>query len=766
MPQHDPARIVANIERLLAEHPDLTQLEPSVIRGLLAEVRPDASTSSPQSGPVMNTLGHSILPSLRSFQQVGSIPPGTRLAFPKKILARIMRLFTAPQSTYNELSASAVQVLGEHHDQLARRLGEREGAAAARDEVLLQVYERLFTVIQQQAQELAQTRKDVQQLYATREELLQLQGVVSAMDQRMAAFASPDEFARRATEASMKAFNDEINRLDQRVENTSRDLWSGIAERDRRHDELHRGLLDLHGEQEAALRRETTRLDLRIEDGNAALWSGLQERDERHQELHRGLLHLHGDQEAALREEVARLDLRIEASTEAIWTGIKDRDQRITSLLHSVEDSFREMQLLHRRIDDTTQDLWKGHQDRDAQIRELYGISSDLTERLDDFLGALTSMDPDALKLLQQEGNGPMFDELRRKISRIPRVFSIVRDLQKSIEDRADAIWAGIKERDRQIGLVTDTVRVLHTENSELETQLREIRARLLVMNEQLTQYHETVEKLHDPIYGGDEDEHWRGDGDGGAATMRRSPSNRRVEQANRLLEMAYLRFQRQYRGDEEQLRKLQTRYIDLLAAHFAAHPSPVEIPRVLDIACGDGIFLQMAATKGWSVRGMDTNPTMVKIGRERGVTILEQDAIVALEECDEDQFDAIVTFQFIEHLNPNQLMRLLRAARHALAPGGVIIMETINPHTIMALRWYFLDLTHERLVFPEMLSLLVETVGLRVVGWKGINPVSEEQRLQLKGAADENIAQLNDLLYGDQDYYLVAQKVDVPEDH
>src|SRR5690606_17438707 len=100
-----------------------------------------------------------------------------------------------------------------------------------------------------------------------------------------------------------------------------------------------------------------------------------------------------------------------------------------------------------------------------------------------------------------------------------------------------------------------------------------------------------------------------------------------------------------------------------------------------------------------------------------------------------------------------------------ALAPGGVIIMETINPHTIMALRWYFLDLTHERLVFPEMLSLLVETVGLRVVEWKGINPVSEEQRLQLKGAADGNIAQLNDLLYGDQDYYLIAQKVEQPEE-
>jgi O-antigen chain-terminating methyltransferase len=232
---------------------------------------------------------------------------------------------------------------------------------------------------------------------------------------------------------------------------------------------------------------------------------------------------------------------------------------------------------------------------------------------------------------------------------------------------------------------------------------------------------------------------------------------------AQRALELAYLRFQREHRGDEVQLRRAQVRYVDVIREALAEGGLNGHAPRLLDVACGDGIFLQLAREAGWETQGVDLNATLVKLGRERGLAIEHEDAIAYLERCGPARFDAMTALQFIEHLEPEALMRLLRAARKALRPGGVLIIETLNPNTLKALHWYFLDLTHARLVFPEMLRLLGETAGFRFERWEGINPAPAEQRLAPAPAADDatraNFDRLNELVYGPQDYYLVLRR-------
>lgn len=223
------------------------------------------------------------------------------------------------------------------------------------------------------------------------------------------------------------------------------------------------------------------------------------------------------------------------------------------------------------------------------------------------------------------------------------------------------------------------------------------------------------------------------------------------------LLSEAYLRFQREFRGDPEDLTARQSLYIDLLAKQY---PERTDLD-VVDLACGDGIFLKLLREKGWNARGVDLNTAMVRAANEDGLPVDQADALDWLDAREPDSIDVLTGFQFIEHLEPRELARLLKASRRALRPGGTLILETIYPRTIKALQWYFLDLTHARLVFPEMLTLLAETAGLRVMEWNAIHPVEEHLRLTLEnqGEARANFEKLNEFLYGPQDYYLVAQK-------
>ncbi|MCC5877286.1 MAG: methyltransferase domain-containing protein [Candidatus Sumerlaeia bacterium] len=230
------------------------------------------------------------------------------------------------------------------------------------------------------------------------------------------------------------------------------------------------------------------------------------------------------------------------------------------------------------------------------------------------------------------------------------------------------------------------------------------------------------------------------------------------VNTGDDLLAEAYLRFQREFRGEVEDIRQRQQRYIDLLIGRY---PGRGDLT-VVDLACGDGIFVDLLQKQGWNALGVDLNTSMVRAAINAGLPVEQGDALAWLETHERESVDVLTGFQFIEHLQPTDLARLLRGARRVLRPGGTLILETIYPRTVRALQWYFLDLSHARLVFPEMLGLLAETAGLRVVNWEGIHPVEEHLLLKVENMPAEsrrNFTQLNEFLYGPQDYYLVAEK-------
>jgi hypothetical protein len=94
-------------------------------------------------------------------------------------------------------------------------------------------------------------------------------------------------------------------------------------------------------------------------------------------------------------------------------------------------------------------------------------------------------------------------------------------------------------------------------------------------------------------------------------------------------------------------------------------------------------------------------------------------------------------------------LVRTLELSAQKLRRGGVLVSETINPLSPLALRNYFADLTHAQPLVPETLELLVKQVGFGHVETRFLNPPERPE-----GLAPE----VADILFAPLDYAIVAR--------
>jgi SAM-dependent methyltransferase len=97
---------------------------------------------------------------------------------------------------------------------------------------------------------------------------------------------------------------------------------------------------------------------------------------------------------------------------------------------------------------------------------------------------------------------------------------------------------------------------------------------------------------------------------------------------------------------------------------------------RVLDIGCGNGAFLLAAQQRGWRACGLDNSAVPRELLAPRGIEVSVRDAVEYLEE-QRASFDFIHMNHSLEHIP--QAAETLLAARHALAPGGLLHVEVPN---------------------------------------------------------------------------------------
>lgn len=224
-----------------------------------------------------------------------------------------------------------------------------------------------------------------------------------------------------------------------------------------------------------------------------------------------------------------------------------------------------------------------------------------------------------------------------------------------------------------------------------------------------------------------------------------------------------YLEFEDRFRGREEDIAERLEPYLEVLSGRR----------EILDLGCGRGEALEVLSARGIPCSGVDSNVEMVDRCREKGFKAEVGDLFSALEGRSEASLGGIVSFHVIEHLPAAGLDRLARLAWRALAPGGVLVLETPNPMSmVVGASRFWIDPTHKRPVHPESLKTMLELTGFDPVERIDLQPFDEDDRLpevSPDGIDPELLPlvqrinllrdRLDDLLFGFQDYALVAYK-------
>ncbi len=245
-------------------------------------------------------------------------------------------------------------------------------------------------------------------------------------------------------------------------------------------------------------------------------------------------------------------------------------------------------------------------------------------------------------------------------------------------------------------------------------------------------------------------------DADAAAARAARPPLAEPVEPV-----LDNLSFEDHFRGTEADIRERQRVYLEWFRTGG----------QVIDVGCGRGEFLELLRDAGIPAIGVDTDLDVVLACREKGLHVVHADVMEYLRTLPDASLGGIFAAQVVEHLEGPQIVVLVKLCHRKLQPGGVLVLETVNPTclTVFAESFY-MDLTHVRPVHPAALQFVARTAGFGETTIHWSSPVDADVRLPplpANGADAEAIerfnravARLNDLLYGYRDYAVIARKV------
>lgn len=176
--------------------------------------------------------------------------------------------------------------------------------------------------------------------------------------------------------------------------------------------------------------------------------------------------------------------------------------------------------------------------------------------------------------------------------------------------------------------------------------------------------------------------------------------------------------------------------YLDLL--------NQTHLPgELLDLGCGEALFLNMAKNSGWQISGMDNSPSAVSRAKEKYNIEINLGTIDSVN-YSENSFDAITLLDFMEHLS--HPVEILNKIYYWLKPGGILFITTPNQASLLAFLAHLLYkcsfgmissplyriymLPHFLYFTPATLSSMIEKAGFKIILLEKSN--TDLQRLSL----------------------------------
>ena len=221
-------------------------------------------------------------------------------------------------------------------------------------------------------------------------------------------------------------------------------------------------------------------------------------------------------------------------------------------------------------------------------------------------------------------------------------------------------------------------------------------------------------------------------------------------------IDSLYVAFEDVFRGTRADIKSRLSPYLEPIKLAGAGVPGKP----ILDIGCGRGEWLELLAENHLEAYGVDLNSMMVDRCKAYGFNASKADALLHLSELPDASLSAITAFHFIEHIPFEIFINFLDEALRVLVSGGVLILETPNPETVrVGSTTFYYDPTHRNPLPPIPTSFIVEHRGFSEVEILRLHPV-EDERL---APTDENMKILNRVLFGPQDYAIIARRDKIP---
>ena len=225
------------------------------------------------------------------------------------------------------------------------------------------------------------------------------------------------------------------------------------------------------------------------------------------------------------------------------------------------------------------------------------------------------------------------------------------------------------------------------------------------------------------------------------------------VEEEDHLLDAFYVSFEDQFRGTRADIKERASVYLPAINLAKAG----TETTPILDIGCGRGEWLEFLKENELHAQGVDVNHVMVSQCAELGLEVINGDAIDYLRTIKSNSLGAVTGMHIIEHIPFKRLIALFDEVLRVLKPGGVAIFETPNPENLIvgACNFYY-DPTHLNPLPPEPMRFVLEARGFGSIEIMRLHPNSDAM---IKEGSAQVQAAINEMMFGPQDYALVAYK-------
>lgn len=216
-----------------------------------------------------------------------------------------------------------------------------------------------------------------------------------------------------------------------------------------------------------------------------------------------------------------------------------------------------------------------------------------------------------------------------------------------------------------------------------------------------------------------------------------------------------YFDFENHFRGSREDIKKRQSIYI----------PFFKDKTEVIDLGCGRGEFLELMKENNINAIGVDSYSEFVEYCKLKGLNVIESDAISYIKNT--TSISGIFAGQLVEHLTIEQIIELYEIIYDKLEIGGCFIIETPNPTSLaIYTHAFYIDPSHNKPIHPLTLQYIAQKAGFKEMEIL----YTEESKIpfcipKLEGNTEninsfnESMKEVQNMLFGSQDYALIARK-------